>query len=82
MWVAASKKGIGELIGHPDADWIRTHRDPELAATTQRAQQILDRLAAHADPGTVRQIHEAFIMASRHQWMFWDAPWRREPWPV
>jgi len=53
-----------------------------LAASTEQAKQILDRLAAHADPATVERMHEAFATASRYEWMFWDAAWRQETWPV
>jgi thiaminase (transcriptional activator TenA) len=76
------KESLGDLTGHPYADWIRTYGDPAFAATTQQAKQILDRLAAHADPGTVEQMHTAFTTATRYEWMFWDAAWSREAWPV
>ena len=76
------KEGLSDLAGHPYADWIRTYGDPAFAATTQQAKQILDRLGAQADPGTVEQMHKAFTTASRYEWMFWDAAWRQETWPV
>ena len=41
-----------------------------------------DRLAAQADPGTVERMHQAFATASRYEWMFWDAAWRQETWPI
>jgi thiaminase/transcriptional activator TenA len=76
------KGRLGDLTGHPYADWISTYGDPEFAASTERAKQILDRLAAQADPATVERMHEAFATASRYEWMFWDAAWRQETWPV
>jgi thiaminase len=27
-------------------------------------------------------MHQAFAAASRYEWMFWDAAWRQETWPV
>jgi thiaminase/transcriptional activator TenA len=27
-------------------------------------------------------MHQAFATASRYEWMFWDAAWRQETWPV
>jgi len=59
------KERIGDLTGHPYADWISTYGDPEFAASTEQAKQILDRLAAQADPATVERMHEAFATASR-----------------
>jgi len=73
---------LGDLTRHPYADWVSTYGDPEFAASTERAKQILDRLAAQADPATVQRMHEAFATASRYEWMFWDAAWRQETWPA
>jgi thiaminase/transcriptional activator TenA len=30
----------------------------------------------------VEHMHQAFATASRYEWMFWDAAWRQETWPV
>jgi thiaminase/transcriptional activator TenA len=76
------KERVGDLSGHPYADWIGTYGDPEFAASTEQARQILDRVAAQADPSTVDRMHEAFATASRYEWMFWDAAARREVWPL
>jgi len=76
------KERVGDLTGHPYADWISTYGDPEFAAATEQAKRILDRLAAEADRGTVERMHQAFATASRYEWMFWDAAWRQEAWPV
>ena len=27
-------------------------------------------------------LEEAFVVTSRYEWMFWDAAWRLEGWPV
>jgi thiaminase/transcriptional activator TenA len=76
------KDRVGDLTAHPYADWISTYGDPQFAAATEQAKQILDRLAAQADPGTVERMHQAFATASRYEWMFWDTSWRQETWPV
>jgi thiaminase (transcriptional activator TenA) len=76
------KERLGDLTGHPYADWISTYGDPEFAASTEKAKQVLDSLAAQADPATVARMHEAFATASRYEWMFWDAAWRQEVWSV
>ena len=76
------KDRVGDLTGHPYADWISTYGDPAFAASTEQAKQILDHLAAQTDPGTVERMHQTFATASRYEWMFWDAAWRQETWPV
>ena len=73
---------VGDLTGHPYADWISTYGDPEFAAATEQAKLLVDRLAAQADPDTVGRMHQGFATASRYEWMFWDSAWRQETWPV
>lgn len=72
----------GTLDGHPYADWIGTYADEGFAASVVQAKAIADRCAAAADPATVEAMHEAYLTASRYEWMFWDAAWRQETWPV
>jgi thiaminase/transcriptional activator TenA len=76
------KGRVRDLMTHPYADWISAYGDPEFAASTERARQIVDRHAAQADPGTLERMHQAFATASRYEWMFWDAAWRHETWPI
>lgn len=71
-----------DLAGHPYADWIGTYGDPEFAASTARARAIFDRLARDASPAVRAEMHAAFTTASRYEWMFWDAAWRTEAWPI
>lgn len=72
----------GDLAGHPYGDWIATYADEAFAASVARAQQICDDQAARATPEIVERMHAAFATASRFEWLFWDAAWRRERWPV
>jgi thiaminase/transcriptional activator TenA len=72
----------GPLDDHPYADWIVLYSDPAFAGQVQRARGIVDRLGARADSATAARMTTAFVTASRYEWMFWDAAWRRETWPV
>lgn len=76
------KAGVGDLGGHPYGDWIGTYGDPGFTAATDTARGIVDRLAAEAAAGTVERMHTAFLRATQYEWMFWDAAWRHETWPV
>lgn len=72
----------GGLEAHPYGEWIATYADEAFAAATERAKSTVDRLAATADPATLDRMHRAFSTATTWEWMFWDAAWRLESWPV
>ncbi len=71
-----------DLAAHPYADWIGTYGDPSFAASTARARMIFDALADEASPTVRAGMQQAFTTASRYEWMFWDAAWRTEAWPI
>jgi thiaminase (transcriptional activator TenA) len=73
---------VGDLTAHPYGDWIATYGDPAFTAATLTARDIVDRVAEHAAPATRLRMRQAFTTAARYEWMFWDAAWRRESWPV
>lgn len=63
---------------HPYAAWLATYGDPEFAATTRRAEELVDRVVSEA---LVDDMRIAYAAAMRFEWMFWDASWRGEAWP-
>jgi thiaminase/transcriptional activator TenA len=71
-----------QLAGHPYADWISTYDDPDFAAATAQVKAIVDELAERAGADLRERMHVAFATAARYEWMFWDAAWRGETWPV
>ena len=76
------KDRIGGLVGHPYADWIDTYGDSGFAAVTGQARVIVDRAAEQAGRADRERMRRTFATAARYEWMFWDAAWRRETWPV
>lgn len=76
------KEQVGDLTAHPYGDWIATYGDPTFTAVTDQVVQTTDRLAADAGHDQRQRMLTAFTTASRYEWMFWDAAWRRERWPV
>lgn len=67
---------------HPYAAWIATYSDPAFEAAVTRMERWTDRLA-DAAPGDRREaMLAAYERATRFEWMFWDAAWRGETWPV
>ena len=73
---------IDDLTEHPYADWISTYGDPAFTEATVTARAIADRAAAAASPAEREHMRAAFATASRYEWMFWDAAWHHEQWPV
>ncbi len=74
--------GASDLDAHPYADWITVYADPGFAAEAGHARAIVDRIGNLADSATATAMTRAFVTATRYEWMFWDAAWRRETWPV
>ena len=75
-------EAAGDLSNHAYGDWIGMYADEAFATATTEAKAITDRLAEQARPEVREQMREAFVTAARYEWMFWDAAWRREGWPV
>ena len=72
----------GDLDEHPYGRWIATYADPAFAESTRRAREIVDRSADRASTAERARMLDAFLTCSRYEWMFWDAAWRMEAWPV
>lgn len=67
---------------NPYRAWIDTYADEGFEKATRDVIDITDAAAAKADPDTVARMHTAFLRCTQFEWMFWDAAWRRETWPV
>lgn len=85
FWIYAE---VGkELVpkGSPDPRyqrWVDTYGDPEFAATVARVLAIVDRIGAGASAAERERFQAIFAQGCRLEWMFWDAAWRRETWPI
>jgi thiaminase/transcriptional activator TenA len=42
----------------------------------------VDRVGESASAAEQTAMREHVVTTSRYEWMFWDAGWRRETWPV
>ncbi|TAM86049.1 MAG: thiaminase II [Candidimonas sp.] len=73
---------VGDLADHPYGAWIGTYADPAFADSCRQARGIVNRAIDAATPDTVLRAAEAFRIASQYEWMFWDAAWRLEGWPM
>ncbi|MEZ0165368.1 TenA family protein [Kineococcus sp. LSe6-4] len=72
----AARAGLVE--GHPFARWVAAYDDPAFHTATATARDLVD---AAARPELAEAMHEAFAVATRYEWMFWESAHRREGWP-
>jgi thiaminase (transcriptional activator TenA) len=71
--------------GSPDPlyrRWIDTYGGEEFAAVVQAVRDLADRVGADLGEPELARVHRRFATTSRYEWMFWDAAWRQERWPV
>ncbi|MFI2608036.1 thiaminase II [Kitasatospora sp. NPDC018619] len=84
-WIYAR---VGEALlaqGSPDplyAKWISTYGDESFQSVVRRVLALTDRLGAELSAAERRKVVGHFVTTSRYEWMFWDAAWRGERWPV
>lgn len=84
-WIYAR---VGEELlarSSPDplyARWIAMYGGEEFQAVVDAVLDLTDRVGEGlSDPERAR-MQARFHTASRYEWMFWDAGYRREAWPV
>ncbi|MDE6276885.1 MAG: TenA family protein [Muribaculaceae bacterium] len=79
---------VGEVIlrccsrPNPYSGWIDTYADPSFGAATQRAIEICDQLAAEAAPYIRARMTDAFLTATKMEWMFWHSAYNLENWKI
>jgi thiaminase/transcriptional activator TenA len=76
-----------ELLKHgsPNATyqrWIDAYASEQFASAVQRVLDAADRSAADLPESRRSSIQAHYLTASRYEWMFWDAAFRMESWPV
>ncbi|MCK9920918.1 TenA family protein [Frankia sp. AgPm24] len=64
------------------ARWIAAYGDPAFQTVADRVIALTDRVGAQASPTERERATDHFVVTARYEWMFWDAAWRGETWPV
>ncbi len=73
--VEHQKKG-----SNPFQRWIDTYSGQDFASVVNQAISICDEVG---EKSSIRsEMTEAFIYASKMEWLFWDSAYRLEVWPV
>jgi thiaminase/transcriptional activator TenA len=84
-WIYAE---VGEHLrkhGSPDPvyqRWIGTYGGSDYQALVADTLDLADQVGSELTAGQEERARGHFATAARYEWMFWDAAWRRESWPV
>ena len=71
--------------GSPDPRyqrWIDTYAGEDFAATVAEVLALADRTGEELSAADDRRASKHFAVTARYEWMFWDAAWRLEHWPI
>ena len=84
-WIYAR---VGEELlakSSPDplyARWIASYGDEAFQSVVRRVLALADRLGEELSEAERQRAAAHFAVTARYEWMFWDAAWRGETWPV
>ena len=62
--------------------WIDTYGGEEFGTLVEAVLDLTDEVCEALNPLQKVRVTEAFITTSRYEWMFWNAAWNLEGWPV
>ncbi len=62
--------------------WIDTYAGPEYAGEVAEVLDLADQAGRDLAGVQEERARAHFATGARYEWMFWDAAWRRESWPV
>jgi thiaminase/transcriptional activator TenA len=72
--------------GIPDeeryAEWIETYAGEEFTELAEWCKALMDDVAAGATARECERYRDLFRTSARYEYLFWDAAWEREEWPV
>jgi thiaminase (transcriptional activator TenA) len=71
--------------GSPDPmyqKWIDTYGGEEFGTLVEAILDLTDRVCEDLNCSQRARVKEAFVTTSRYEWMFWNAAWKLEGWPV
>ncbi len=62
--------------------WIDSYAAPEYAGEVAEVLDLTDQAGRDLTGEQEERARAHFAAGARYEWMFWDAAWRRESWPV
>ena len=73
---------IADTNDNPYQKWMDTYGGEDFAQSVNRAIEITEDYAGKATAEIREEMTSAFLKTSQMEWMFWDAAYRLEKWPV
>jgi thiaminase/transcriptional activator TenA len=67
---------------NPYSAWIDTYAGEDFHAAVRAVLATIDRVAAGVDANTLADMHAAYTMSAKLEWLFWDSAYRLGDWPV
>lgn len=64
------------------ARWIEMYGGEEFQSVVDAVLTLTDRVGDQLSATEAGLVAEHFVTTSRYEWMFWDAAYRREAWPI
>lgn len=72
--------------GKPDhkqyAAWIEMYSGDDFTQLTRWCKDLMNEVAEDANERERMRYTDLFLTSARYEYMFWDAAWRQEEWPV
>lgn len=64
------------------ARWIATYGGADFGEAVAQVLTVVDAVGEVASAAQIERMCEHAGVTARYEWMFWDAAWRREGWPI
>ncbi len=68
--------------GSLHARWVAGYNDPAYQEHTAWLRAFTDRMGESAGPAERERMAGLFELSIRHEYLFWEAAWRLEEWPL
>jgi thiaminase (transcriptional activator TenA) len=84
-WIYAEVGSALVARGSPDARyqrWIDTYAGAGFADVVAEVLALADRVGPTLAAADEARARAHFRATARYEWLFWDAAWRQEPWPL
>ncbi|MGH3981066.1 MAG: thiaminase II [Pseudonocardiaceae bacterium] len=84
-WIYAR---VGDALAErssPDllyARWIAMYGGEDFQAVVDAVLALTDRVGTELSDAETGRVRGHFVTTSRYEWMFWDAGYRQEAWPI
>jgi len=75
-----AERGLPDHEGY--ADWIELYSGEEFTELTDWCKGLMDDVAADVTEADRERYRGLFRTSARYEYLFWDAAWRQEEWPV